>query len=134
MLKNTITLEQYNGHMEKLTSFLIKTRGDIEEIKKKKWHRDLNDYATGRVYFWNSSPNNPDDRRPPMRRFKEFDKKGPGEKPFLGSRPTPTDSGGNQREGPDGNAIDHVKTRGQMKASTQRTNSTKKMNNPETRW
>lgn len=119
--------------MDKLNYFLTKFRTDIEDVKKK-WHRDLNNYATGRVYNWNSQPINFEDRRPPIRRNREHLNKPLSENSFLDSRMTPNDPGGNNPEGQDENDTDQMKTRGQKKAVAPRIQPTKKKTPPYIQW
>lgn len=68
MLCNLIPQQEQTVYMENLNISLSKYRTEIEEVKKKKWHRDLNDYSSGKVYNCNVEKGDFTDRRPYRRR------------------------------------------------------------------
>lgn len=54
-LKELLSTEEFDKYIERNTAFLLKFRGEVEELKRRKWHRDINDYMTDRVYNWTST-------------------------------------------------------------------------------
>lgn len=58
-LQTLMSPEEFSRFMTKHTSFLAKFRADLEEVKRRKWQRDLQDYQTGFVYMWNNYKNMP---------------------------------------------------------------------------
>ncbi|CAJ0961954.1 unnamed protein product [Ranitomeya imitator] len=54
-----ITVEEWNVFKEKVDKEGTKLRNDLEEIKRRKWNRDLEDYETGQIYAWQKENNIP---------------------------------------------------------------------------
>ncbi|CAJ0942688.1 unnamed protein product, partial [Ranitomeya imitator] len=54
-----ITVEEWNVFKEKVDKEGTKLRNDLEEIKRRKWNRDLEDYETGQIYAWQKENNKP---------------------------------------------------------------------------
>lgn len=52
-----MTAEDFATFSSKHESFLHKFRMDLEEVKRRKWFRDLQDYQTGFVYAWDMNRN-----------------------------------------------------------------------------
>ncbi|XP_066430398.1 uncharacterized protein [Eleutherodactylus coqui] len=52
-----LTPEDWNKHKEKKTTYLKRHQEELESIKKTKWFRDVDDYAYGRVFCWQTSKN-----------------------------------------------------------------------------
>ncbi|CAJ0967333.1 unnamed protein product [Ranitomeya imitator] len=47
-----LTVDEWNVFKEKVDKESVKLRNDLEEIKRRKWNRDLEDYEMGHVYTW----------------------------------------------------------------------------------
>ncbi|CAJ0941725.1 unnamed protein product [Ranitomeya imitator] len=58
-IKTLITIEEWNIFKEKVDKEGTKLRNDLEEIKRRKWNRDLEDYETGQIYAWQKENNKP---------------------------------------------------------------------------
>ncbi|CAJ0921077.1 unnamed protein product [Ranitomeya imitator] len=54
-----IPVEEWNVFKEKVDKEGTKLRNDLEEIKRRKWNRDLEDYETGQIYAWQKENNKP---------------------------------------------------------------------------
>lgn len=101
LLKTTLNAEDLAKFLQKHEDFLKKFKSDLEETKRRKWHRDIQDYETGRVYSWNvprqtffnNSFQNVDNR-------KNVDfQRNPASEPFLGERPMEGPTGDPQGAG-----------------------------------
>lgn len=51
-MKGLLSSDDFDKFMERNATFLTKYREDVEEMKRRKWHRDINDYTANRVYNW----------------------------------------------------------------------------------
>ncbi|CAJ0940550.1 unnamed protein product [Ranitomeya imitator] len=47
-----LTVEEWNVFKDKVDKESVKLRNDLEEIKRRKWNRDLEDYESGQIYTW----------------------------------------------------------------------------------
>lgn len=86
-LKQLLSNEEFAQFLSKQQEFLSKFRKDTEDVKRRKWQREITDYETGRVYTWNNQmqqSNFQTNRRP---RPRNMDITTAGQtKPFLGQR------------------------------------------------
>ncbi|CAJ0927892.1 unnamed protein product [Ranitomeya imitator] len=51
-IQDVLNKEDWTIFKDKIEKDLIKFRGDLEEMKRKKWSRDSSDYESGQVYAW----------------------------------------------------------------------------------
>ncbi|CAJ0921621.1 unnamed protein product [Ranitomeya imitator] len=58
-IKALITIEEWDIFKEKVEKESEKLRNELEEIKRKKWNRDLEDYEAGHIYPWQRESNKP---------------------------------------------------------------------------
>ncbi|CAJ0962904.1 unnamed protein product [Ranitomeya imitator] len=58
-IKTLITIEEWNIFKDKVDKEGTKLRNDLEEIKRRKWNRDLEDYETGQIYAWQKENTKP---------------------------------------------------------------------------
>ncbi|CAJ0963716.1 unnamed protein product [Ranitomeya imitator] len=58
-IKALITIEDWNIFKEKVDKESVKLRNELEEVKRKKWNRDLEDYEAGHIYSWQREGNKP---------------------------------------------------------------------------
>lgn len=58
-LKSLLSAEEFTKFCSKHERFLNKFQLDLEEVKRRKWSRDLQDYQTGFVYAWGPKRNMP---------------------------------------------------------------------------
>ncbi|CAJ0964934.1 unnamed protein product [Ranitomeya imitator] len=58
-IKALITIEEWDIFKEKVEKESVKLRNELEEIKRKKWNRDLEDYEAGHIYPWQRESNKP---------------------------------------------------------------------------
>ncbi|CAJ0940666.1 unnamed protein product, partial [Ranitomeya imitator] len=58
-IKSLITVEEWNIFKEKVDKESVKLRNELEEIKRKKWNRDVEDYEAGHIYTWQRESNKP---------------------------------------------------------------------------
>lgn len=131
LLKGLLNPQEYTSHIEKLETYMAKFRTEIEEIKKRKWYRDINDYSNGKVYNWKTEFTNFDERRNFPRRNRDAGTR-PLEQPFLGSRQTPLRPGTNPQGEGDVTANEAARTRSQKKLMATRQDSGKKKTTQET--
>lgn len=120
LLKSNLPEDEYTTYCSKQQDFLNKVKGDLEETRRRKWHRDLTDYEQGRVYNWNSRPqpfNNQWTKRPPMRQQEEQDA-ATSSPAFLGVRPDRKESIDLLEEGAEGGVGTIRKTRNQRPSRT----------------
>lgn len=54
-LQACLSEDDYTKFSQRNYAFLLKFRTDLEEVKCRKWHRDIQDYQLDRVYNWNQS-------------------------------------------------------------------------------
>ncbi|XP_071989593.1 uncharacterized protein [Engystomops pustulosus] len=54
-LKSLLTEEEMSRYRTSLVNMLSKFQSEQEEIKRRKWHRDMDDYHTGKIYNWQFS-------------------------------------------------------------------------------
>ncbi|CAJ0959417.1 unnamed protein product [Ranitomeya imitator] len=52
-------MEEWNIFKEKVDKEIVKLRNELEEIKRKKWNSDLEDYEAGHIYTWQRESNKP---------------------------------------------------------------------------
>lgn len=52
--KRVLEEEKYKNFVEKQSSFLLKFKNDLQEVKRKKWLRDQIDYENGFDYAWSA--------------------------------------------------------------------------------
>lgn len=89
LLKTTLTTEDLTKYLQRHETILKKYKEDLEETKCRKWHRDIQDYTTGRVYNWTVT-----------KVFNNFDRRNNvdsyvpnNSEPFLGVRTTKSTTG-----------------------------------------
>lgn len=91
LLKSNLPDDDYSSFVSKQQDFLLKFKSDLEENKRKKWHRDIVDYQNGKVYNWASRPQPAIHRwdRVPYKRNQDIDATvdSPVTQSFLGLRP-----------------------------------------------
>lgn len=130
LLQAHLNQQDYTSHMEKLATYLTKFRSEIEDVKKRKWHRDINDYSTGKVYNWINNYNGTDDKRFNQRRNMEYGTKS-SDQVFLGQRNIPARAGVNQHGEEDVGINDPIRTRFQRKAPAPKVIPVKKKTPPQ---
>lgn len=79
--------DELSRFQSKQQEHLLKFRKDLEETKRRKWHRDLMDYQLGRVYTWNSQQTTPFIRN--KRQYNNKNEVNPADNAntFFGARP-----------------------------------------------
>ncbi|CAJ0953819.1 unnamed protein product [Ranitomeya imitator] len=58
-IKSLITVEEWNIFKEKVDKESVILGNELEEIKRKKWNRDVEDYEAGHIYTWQRESNKP---------------------------------------------------------------------------
>ncbi|XP_056406936.1 uncharacterized protein LOC130298066 [Hyla sarda] len=58
ILKDNISGQDLDNLLDKQKEFLTKFRSELEDGKKRQWHRDVQDYTNNKVYNWGSPFNN----------------------------------------------------------------------------
>ncbi|CAJ0951069.1 unnamed protein product, partial [Ranitomeya imitator] len=58
-IQTLLTAEEWSAFKEKVDKESVKLRNDLEEIKRRKWNRDLEDYETGHIYTWQKEGSKP---------------------------------------------------------------------------
>lgn len=115
---------------DKQSLFLCKFKTDLQETKRRKWHRDQTDYEGGYVYSWNSEKGNSFQRRnkKPRDGKKDMPPSHDGST-FLGKDQTQTSSANGEPGGEgDGETGVARNTRQRTRPTAQRTPATKKKN------
>lgn len=51
-LRELLTAEEFERFLQRNESFLQKHRAELQDLKRRKWFRDINDYQLGRVCNW----------------------------------------------------------------------------------
>lgn len=55
LIKQYLSDEDSTSFLSRQRDFLTGFRTDLEEQKRRKWHRDIADYQTGKIYIWTSN-------------------------------------------------------------------------------
>ncbi|CAJ0967837.1 unnamed protein product [Ranitomeya imitator] len=58
-IQTLLTVEEWNVFKDKVEKESVKLRNDLEEVKRRKWNRDLEDYESGQVYTWQKENSKP---------------------------------------------------------------------------
>lgn len=66
-IKSLLSSDDYIKFSEKQTAFLLKFKGDLQEMKRRKWNRDRLDYEQGYVYSWSMDRVNNNFQRKPRK-------------------------------------------------------------------
>lgn len=134
LLKDVLSPEDYEKFMLRNENFLQKHRNELQDLKRRKWYRDIHDYQQGRVYNWTMTMSRPMGpyKGPQM---SNVDAMGNNESEdlFLGlNSPLVTPRG--QPGGAAGNDQEHVRTRFQKANYQDKERNNRRMSKKAPMW